>query len=689
VKANLFIFEESPTLKIIMKIMKFTISLIISLLPLALTAQNNTQYWKVTNRNSIVWYPGEKKGLPHSDNIEMGGRKVAAIIYYTIDRNGNLKLERDIIYPQLRTFIKSDEPDFRNYRAYYRHTYRDEIQPKISLGNKNLMHDKVDSVEIAGKLIFYHTPVNGIRIVRTLMPSMTERLFVEKWQIENLGDSLREMEIGSTGFRNSEKGYKGEYTLHAYSNADKHISLLPGKKYSFAIFFSAGMNEEETESFDLQYTENQRDEFLNEMKENLILETPDVVLNTLFYFSKIRAAENIFDSKMGIVHSPGGGNYYAGVWANDQVEYSGPFFPFLGYEAGNTAAYNAYRMFLHNIPDNWQPIFSSFEMEGDLPCCGRDRGDAAMIAFGASQFCLMNGDEAKAKELWPLIEWALEYCNRQLDEHGVVKSTTDEMEGRISTGDANLATNSLYYGGLKFASYLSKQLGFKDKADLYSKRQKEIAQAIEKHFGYNLEGLDTYRYFDGNTHLRHWICLPLVMGIQTRSEGTITALLDKLWTPDGVLVEYNPESKQNNTFWDRGTLYALRGTFKSGAVDRSLEKLTAFSNKRLLGDHVPYVIEAYPENNMRHLSAESALYCRIFTEGMLGFEQTGFNSFQVTPRLPSDFEYLTIDKMHMSGSELSIRLKREKDNIRISVKKDDKMIADKLVPSGKTINIKF
>lgn len=673
-----------------MKFRKLISLFLFSFLPLILIAQNEKpNYWRITGRNSILWQPGIKKDLPHSDNIEMGGRKVAAIIYYSIDKNRNLKIERDIIYPQLRTFIRSDEPDFRNYRAYYRHTYSDDIQPKIILNDKIMMLDKVDSVEICGKLIIYHSPVKNIRLTRTLLPSMTERLFVEKWQLENLGDSSRAMEIGTTEYSNTEKGYKGDYTLHAFSDACKNLTLAPGDKYSFALYFSAGMNEEQTSSYDLVKTEGERDEFLSNMKNNLVLETPDKVLNTLFYFSKIRAAENIFDSKMGIVHSPGGGNYYTGIWANDQVEYSGPFFPFLGYETGNQAAYNAYRMFLHNIPDNWQPIFSSFEMDGELPCCGRDRGDAAMIAFGASQFALMCGDEAKARELWPLIEWALEYCNHQLNEKGVVKSATDEMEGRISTGDANLATNSLYYGGLKFASYLASQLGLRDQAMQYSKRQKDIAASIENHFGYNLEGLNTYRYFEGNTHLRHWICLPLVMGINKRSEATVTALLDKLWTPDGVLVEYNPESKQNNVFWDRGTLYALRGTFKSGAADRSLEKLTAFSNKRLLGDHVPYVVEAYPENNMRHLSAESALYCRIFTEGLLGFEQTGFNSFKITPQLPADFDHLILDRMHMSGTEISIRLEREKDKIHLSVLKQDKIVIDKLIAPGKTVDIKF
>src|SRR5690606_19598056 len=102
-----------------------------------------------------------------------------------------------------------------------------------------------------------------------------------------------------------------------------------------------------------------RNAFLDEMKNKLVLKTPDPVLNTLFYFSKIRASESIFDTKMGLVHSPGGGNYYAGIWANDQVEYSGPFFPYLGYSKGKRAAYNAYIHFLRNIPEDGSPVKSS------------------------------------------------------------------------------------------------------------------------------------------------------------------------------------------------------------------------------------------------------------------------------------------------------------------------------------------
>lgn len=671
--------------------MKHKILILLILLSYPLLAQEalTDSYWKVTNRKSIVWNLTNEHSLPHSDNIEMAGNKVASIIYYTIDENRNLQLERDVIYPQLRTYPQTGDSPWKVYRAYFRHTYGHEIHPNIYHRSNISVFNRVDSVEIAGKLIFYHTPIQEILLTRTIMPSMTGRLLVEKWELTNLSGESQKLTIGNTTYKSTTTGYKGEYHLNAYSDAKNEVTILPGDQYSFAIYFAAGIDEEALNDFDLNLVELQRNDFLTKMQENLILKTPSEELNMLFYFSKIRAAENIFTSKMGKVHSPGGGNYYVGVWANDQAEYSGPFFPFLGYDDGNEAALNAYRVFLKNIPENYQPISSSFEIEGELTCCGSDRGDAAMIAYGASQFALLTGDKKIALELWPLIEWCLEYSHRKINENGVVMSTTDEMEGRISTGDANLATSSLYYGGLKFASYLADDLGFKKESRTYSSRQKEMARAIEAHFGYTIEGMETYRYFEGNTHLRHWICLPLVMGIDNRAKNTTRALLDKLWTENGVLVELIDESEESNVFWDRGTLYALRGTFKAGTIDKSLEKLLAFSGKRLLGDHVPYVIEAYPENNMRHLSAESALYCRIFIEGLLGFEQTGFRSFQITPRLPEEFDMLSLSKMHVADTEISIDIKRSGNNLHLIVSKLDTPIIDKMVSPAEVITVKF
>ncbi|MGI8636432.1 MAG: hypothetical protein ACR2KZ_13630 [Segetibacter sp.] len=48
---------------------------------------------------------------------------------------------------------------------------------------------------------------------------------------------------------------------------------------------------------------------------------------------------------MGLVHSPGGGRYYGGVWANDQIEYAGPFFSFFCYSPTNEASPNTSQKF--------------------------------------------------------------------------------------------------------------------------------------------------------------------------------------------------------------------------------------------------------------------------------------------------------------------------------------------------------
>jgi hypothetical protein len=651
-------------------------------------ATNTDDYWEVSVEGNIIWNIGEEPRLPHADNIEMAGQKVASIIYYTIDKDKRLSLERDIIFPQLRTYLKTTQRGWKKYRAYLRHTYTDDILPVITLNEKEIVPGLVDSVEIEGKLKFYHQPVEGLRIIRTLMPSMTERFFIEKWELQNISTETQVIEFGQTLFEQHELGIKGMYNRKVYSDAPEKISLKANERFSYAVYFAAGIDDENIDGFSAEKAESERNSFLAEVKENLVLITPDETINTLFYFSKIRAAENLFDSKMGLVHSPGGGNYYAGVWANDQAEYSGPFFPFLGYDNGNIAAYNAYKWFLKNIPtDDSTSITSSFEMEGDLTCCGLDRGDAAMIAYGASQFVLFRGDKDIATELWPLIEWCLEYSHGKKNEHGVISSTTDEMEGRISTGDANLATSSLYYGGLLIGADLAKELSKNDAAEIYIKRADDLAIAMENHFGANIEGLDTYRYFDGNTHLRHWICLPLVVGINDRKDATTNALLNKLWTENGVLVELNPGSALSDIFWDRGTLYALRGTFKAGATDLSLNKLQAFSEKRLLGDHVPYVIEAYPENDMRHLSAESALYVRIITEGLLGIEPTGFKSFTISPYLPENWDEFKIEKLKAFNSSIDINLKRSKKGIQLTIFNQGKIIFDKRVSSGKKINI--
>jgi hypothetical protein len=156
--------------------------------------------------------------------------------------------------------------------------------------------------------------------------------------------------------------------------------------------------------------------------------------------------------------------------------------------------------------------------------------------------------------------------------------------------------------------------------------------------------------------------MPLVVGIQERSKGTIDALFSpKLWTKDGLLTQAGSE-----TFWDRSTLYALRGVFAAGEKEKAVSYLSYYAHQRLLGDHVPYAIEAWPEGSQRHLSAESGLFCRIMTEGIFDIHPTGLRTFTMTPHLPLSWPAMSLNKIHAFNSDFDISIKREKDKIHVA-----------------------
>ncbi|MEJ7558499.1 MAG: six-hairpin glycosidase-like protein [Pedobacter sp.] len=643
-------------------------------------SQQNEIFWHTNTTQGITWDITNEKRLPHADNIEMSGSMVSGIIRYTVNSNKQVSIVRDVIFPQLRNYNKPNES---MYRAYLRSDYGDNVLPVITFAEKKYEIGKLDSVKINGKISFYFKENDGIQVIRSFFPSMDKRVFVEKWTLVNTGSKPRTLAIGATEFSQNESGWHGQYHRKITTDAQKQTTIAPGEKYEFGIFFTATLNDESQPEKSLVAVERTRDLFLDSVSKNLQLLSPDKELNTLFYFSKIRAAESIFKSRLGLIHSPGGGNYYLGIWANDQAEYSGPFFAYLGYQTGMQAAMNTYRIFKQNIPKDGSKISASFELDVTFPFGDNDRGDAAMIAYGATHFLLASGDRNKAEEIWPLIDWCLKYTQKRLNAEGVVASESDELEGRFPTGKANLSTSSLYYGALIQAANLANAMG-KSPAlgKSYREQAKQLAKAIETYFGSNIQGLNTYKYYKENVTLRSWICLPLVVGLNARKEATLDALFNKLWSANGVVTELKANQAEAKVFWDRGTLYAFRGAFKAGAADQALKRLTEYSKTRLTGFRVPYVVEAWPENGMAHLSAESALYCRIFTEGLFGLEPIGFNAFSLTPNLPSDWNFAEIKNIHAFNGIFDIRLTREQGELKLVIVKSGKILVSKVIRNG-------
>lgn len=453
------------------------------------------------------------------------------------------------------------------------------------------------------------------------------------------------------------EGLDGSYVIRADIFGSGTYVLAPRNEIRFHAAFQAYRADTErmiVPDIDAEYSA--RMSFIREdVDSSLILRTPDPAIDAEFRFAKIRASESIFRTKGGLMHGPGGESYYAALWCNDECEYVSPFYPFLGYATGNESSFNCYSLFSRYQNPEFKPIPSSIIAEGtDIWDGAGDRGDAAMVAHGAPRYVLARGDRKEAEQLWPFIKWCLEYCHRKLNAQGVPESDSDELEGRFPAGDANLSTACLYYDGLVSATYLAPLMGEPSSVTkTYRRRAADLKKAIENYFGGNVSGYDTYRYYDGNDVLRSWICLPLCFGINDRAEGTLVALFSKeMMTKDGILTQQG-----STTFWDRSTLYALRGAFAAGYADEALVQLHDYSERRLLGTHVPYPVEAYPEGSQRHLSAESGLYCRVITEGLFGIRPTGFDSFSLKVQMPSGWNTMSLDHIKAFGKDFNIAAK--------------------------------
>ena len=529
-----------------------------------------------------------------------------------------------------------------------------------------------------------------VGLTRILFPSTTQPMFCEKYVLENKGNKAVTVEINQV--KNvmttaAEKGVNGSYRIIQALNGAAYTSLQPGQSVSFYAY-TAGYEQGEPEVIpDIERELSKRQAFIQELWGKLVLNTPDPVINTMFAFAKIRGAESIYDTACGLLHGPGGESYYAAIWANDQAEYINPFFPFLGYDKGNQSALNAYLQFARFMNDVYKPLPSSIIAEGtDVWGGAGDRGDAAMIAYGASRYALERGSKEEAEQLWPLIEWCLEYCHRKVNADGVVASDSDELEGRFPAGDANLCTSSLYYDALNSAVYLGKELKKEGKLlKQYASQAKSLKANIEKYFGAEVEGFQTYQYYKGNDVLRSWICIPLTVNIFDRKEETVRALFSpRLWTENGLLTQAGSE-----TFWDRSTLYALRGVYACGETEKATEYLKFYSGQRLLGEHIPYAIEAWPEGNQRHLSAESGLYCRIITEGMFGIRPTGFKSFILTPRLPAEWNQMGLHKIQAFGSSFDVEIQRAGEKLQVTVLNQGKVCVKKTIKEGESLMVKL
>lgn len=655
------------------------------LMTISLVAQAENDRWEIDKAGGIKTTLAKlTRGSAHNDHIEMGGRSINVIVEWAVSADGKVTTNRQLRWPMLRE--KKDDT-----HASFHVALQSGDDPGLKVDGEDYQSGRAETFRIWGMLQWTEKG-SKLTVTKTLFPSVSLPAFIEQWEIENTSSKPVEVVVPTEPKETeypAEQFLWGPCMVRTQWIGGSRTWLMPGQKMTTGVAISAREVGQPAPYPDIEGEWVARKAFVDRLDASLHLTTGDAVVDQLFAFSKLRAAENVLATRGGLMHAPGGYNrYLAALWCNDQNEYASPFFPYLGDAAGHESARNAYLWFAKYMNPEFKPIPSSIVAEGRGIWNGAgDRGDAAMTAYGASRWALATGDIDRAREVWPLIQWCLEYCERKKTADGVIASDADELEGRFSHGKTNLSTSCLTYDALLSAAYLVEAMG-EDKAvaKTYRARAAELKTAINRFFGAKIDGFETYRYHEGLDSLRAWICIPLAMDIFDRAEGTVDALFSpELWTKDGLLTAVG-----DTTYWDRSTLYALRGVFRAGRPDLAAKHLDSYSRQRLLGDHVPYCREAYPEQGQSQLSAESALYCRVVTEGALGIRPTGFQSFAISSHLPREWKEISLRQIHAFGRTWDCTVKRAAGGkLKVEVLVAGKLVVSKTAGEGEILTVEL
>lgn len=593
--------------------------------------------WQIKD-NGIFW---DGSGSAHTDSIEMSGRGCSVVVRYGTDENGKLILERRAVFPTLRLSPNITES-----------TFMCDL-PAESVLSVDAGTEYAESFFYDGVLTV-RSRSEALSVCRTIFPDSLALGFWEILNVTNRSDSPVTVTpcSGKTLKPCWGRGAYGIYEVTTTPDSDQPVVLSPGGQTTFCAHTSGGiLHRPHTPSAGWEAELAARRERIDALTRQSVLKTGNPVLDTLYRLCQIHAGESIFDLLGGPLHSPGGCEYYAASWTNDQLEYAGPWFAFAGDALAKEASVNAYRQYVPFMGPQYIPIPSSVISQGqDIWEGAGDRGDAAMFLYGCSRYVLTAAQPELIREFAQPLLWCAEYCRRKTSADGVVLSDSDELEGRFPSGKANLSTNCLCYAGLASAAAVLRQAGLAEDADRLEQQREALGSAIEQYFGADLHGLHTYRYYEGCDVLRSWICWPLVAGFSARAQDTVKALFSPaLWSVEGMLC-----AEGDSTYWDRGALYALRGAFLHGQTETAWSELLRYAENRLLGERVPFPIEAWPEGGMRHLSAESALLCRVVSEGMLGFEPLGTDRFSLTPRTLPGISHWEVSAIHACGHTFDV-----------------------------------
>jgi len=561
--------------------------------------------------------------------------------------------------------------------------------PAISVNDQAFAQPRRATYVYNGVLTIYHDTVNGIDYTREIFPSLDKQAIIQTFTIHNIGSSAITVQIGNQTRSVAQGTDAGQRAVvFEYSVAGiPRTSVAPGGSVSCAVLYTLRLSTEAAPSIDPVKERSAWSPIIAKARQSMALDVPNSQIMAAFLLSKIRTLQSPMHSSKGLINTTGSLRYFGGTWANDNVEYPTGI-PGLLDDDSLTGSFRG----TYQVYEDW----SAAHPADRLPCSFEgwnlpsqswqgDRGDGAMVLYGLSRFLLGLGDTSTALHFWPLIERTVSYNKTMTNAGtGVVGSSTDEMEGRLPTGSYNLATSSIAYGGYRSAAVLALAIGKPDRALTFDSLAERLSASIESYFGGMVQGYSTYRYYEGNTALRGWICYPLVMGLMQRRAGTIAALFSpSFWAEDTARRSISlMATAGGGGTWQRETMYALLAAFRAGATDTAIEKAIKVSRYEFLGSGGPY-----PDEDATDILPGSVLYARAIVEGLFGIEPAGFSSFNCTPRLPSAWPRMALRTVRLCGGYIDILVDRTGRDLRLTVSGGGTTLFQQSGPAGTMFNV--
>lgn len=264
-------------------IFSFFLLLILSIFPV--DAQPR---WSINPNGSISWEIKDR--VPHYDHIEMSGLKVSAVLRYGVNADGAFELNKSMVWPMLRTIPNNTHASLMRRFAW-------NASDMVAVNGQSLSGEKVNKITLDGKMTVESTVELSrnvkAKLTRIIFPAVASPAVYEKYVLRNIGENPLVVEVPesrSVIHTEASKGVDGSYKLVSEIIGATTRQLQPQEE---VVFYAAitGYKKGETElKPDVEKEFQARTELISGFWDNLILETPDPVINTMFAFAKIRGA---------------------------------------------------------------------------------------------------------------------------------------------------------------------------------------------------------------------------------------------------------------------------------------------------------------------------------------------------------------------------------------------------------------